>query len=447
MQDPIIFPTFSFMRVAGKPSGQVFLTTLPEQGAEPLAWTVPHGQGVVLICLLELSRVLAQRVQGHPRPDFSFEPVEREGALRGIPVPTDLVAKNPEWTGPVVLELIERMWAITSQQVFLPAWWRHPQGRPGTFVMTHDEEAFGDRSIFMAEEEARLGKRSSTFVLPAPLSSAGARALERHGMELLLHWHRGFLGGNTEPIRVGPLVVGSRALSLQEQRARVEGLVGRTLPPLTRIHGLQWDADWDSTFRRLVAAGFQLDSSYGPVGEQSSWRFGTLEPFFPLDRQGRVLPLLEFPFALQDDEAAPYERLKALVARAGDEHLTVVPIVHVNTMAYKPSMGALEAYLESFGWADAAELWQGTLLELLQFHQNRLRSEVRVESLGAGRYRLDVRVEGPDQWLRVPGRVARLQLERIQSLKDDALRSETKSLSSGDRLFPVQTGWYELTYR
>lgn len=370
--------------------------------ARPALWSIGMGQGEVVGLGLDLGKLMLRHLQGTPQEDYSFVPVAREGALKDIPVPADLVRSNPEWQRPEVDLLMRTVWQHLTMRRPQVDVWRYPQGLLGAYLATHDEEGFGDRSVWMSEEEARLQVRTTFFVLPMPLSTSGAARMAALGSELALHWHRGFLGGHTEDHTVGPVIWRREAMSLARQQQRVKTLLGGTLPPFTRIHGLQWDPDFDSTFRKMVAAGLTLDSSYGPYGELSAYRFGSLEPFYPLDRQGELLPILELPFCLQDDESAPYDRLFQVLSQAKLNHSSVVPIFHVNTMAYKPSVGPLEAWMEGFEAAQAAGLWVTTVGEYVAFFQARAQTRLRMVPSGPEQWRVDVDAPASDLWISVP---------------------------------------------
>lgn len=352
--------------------------------AQPLLWRVDGpGKGSVLGTSADIGLLLARHVLGWLPEDYAFRPRERQGALAGIPVPSDLTSLASESLGPQARPeatlLMRSLWqAIHTGNPWVDLW-PFPQARSGAYVVTHDEEGFGDKSVYMAEAEARLGVRSTYFLLPRPTTVSGAEAMKRHGAELALHWHRGFLGGHEEDRTLGPLILERRAMSLLRQQALVHAMIGAPPPPFTRIHGLQWDPDGDSTFRRLVAAGIALDSSFGPIGDEGPFGFGVTAPFFPLDRAGRLMPILELPFGLQDDESAPYERLKHLIEGGATGHWPVVPIFHVNTMAYKPSIGPVESWLEGFQWAQEQGMWMPTVGEYLAFLRARSTSRIGLQ--------------------------------------------------------------------
>jgi hypothetical protein len=291
----------------------------------------------------------------------------------------------------VLDELVRTLWdAIGALQPLVMSA-EHPEGAPGVYLATHDEEGFGDKSAFMAEEEARLGETSTFFVLPEPLTVPGLKRLAELGAEVALHWHRGFGGGNVVRRVWGASVLGPllpdgvcfrrEAWTLAWQKQHLESKLEQALPPLNRVHGLQWDPDFDSSFRRLVAAGIRLDSSYGPYADFSPWAFGAVTPFQPLDRDGQLLPILELPFVLQDDEAEPLERLRSIMAVGRTLELPIVPIFHCNTMAYKPSVGPLEAWIEGFSLARRLGMWRGTLGQWLVFWDARAQVQVEVQAL------------------------------------------------------------------
>ncbi len=378
----------------------------------PVVWRNEVGRGVVVGIAMDMARTFVGRVQGTPEADFTFRPRERDGALAGIPVPADMVADFPEPEAPVLDRLERVVWGTALERVIVPGWWPFPGGAPAAYLCSHDEEGFGDRSLFMIEEEARRREASTTFVLPEPMTRNGLSRIRALGGEVVLHWHRGFGGGNTREKTLGPLVVVRQALDLAEQQRILRSKGVLPLPPITRIHGLQWDGDFDTTFRRMVAAGIRMDSTYGPFGTLGPYLFGSLQPFRPLDRTGTLLPILELPFALQDDEAAPMARLWELVAVAAELHLPVVPIFHTNTMSYKPGIGPLEAWLEGFEWAREHHFWRGTMGRYLAFLEGRERSVISASRRRSPEV-VEVEAFRDDLWVRVPARSPGGRLEGI----------------------------------
>ncbi len=411
----------------------------------PLVWQRPMARGCVVGTAFDLAHLFLERVQGTPASDFSFEPAPRDGALAGIPVPADLVSRYPEPGVPALDQLERLLWQPVVERGGVPGWWRIPEGAPAAYLCTHDEEGFGDRSVFMAEEEAARGEVCTYFVLPGPITSRGVTRLRSLGGEVALHWHRGFGGGNTRPLKVGPFVWRRQEWSLTDQQHILTHKGGEPLPPITRIHGLEWDPDFDTTFRRMVAAGIRLDSSYGPHGDHGPYLFGSVQPFRPLDRTGALLPILELPFVLQDDEAPPRDRLKRLIQTAAAFHLPVVPIFHCNTMAYKPSVGPIEAWLDGFESARRHRMWRGTMGRYLDFLERRERSTIESPRTRPGTARVEV--EGDGLWLRLPERVRGLPLLRVE-IDGQPVRTLTCVPWGNGRLalVPIPSGTHRLEW-
>ncbi len=379
----------------------------------PLVWRRTLGRGVVVGMAWDVGKTWLSRVQGTPGEDFTFRPPPREGALAGVPVPADMVGDYPAFTEPVLDRLERALWWTGLEVVAVPAWWACPQGKGAVYLCTHDEEGFGDRSLFMVEEEARLGEVATYFVLPEPLTAGAIRRMKRHGAEVALHWQRTFGGPALQTYGVGPFVLLRKALGLEAQRQILARKGAAPLPAITRVHGLAWDPDFDTTFRKLVAAGFRLDSSYGPHGDLGPFVFGTLQPFRPMDRGGHLMPILELPFSLQDDEGAPRERLRRLFSVGSAHHLPIVPIFHTNTMSYKPSVGPIEAWLEGFQLARRRSVWVGTVGAYLRFLEARSSARMVGSRRGATR-ESHVEVPGERLWVRLPCRSGEGRLERIE---------------------------------
>ncbi len=149
-----------------------------DQGV-PMVWRRALGRGVVVGLAWDFGKTLVSRVQGTPREDFTFQPRPRTGALDRIPLPSDMVADYPECREPAVDRLERAVWWSGLEVVAVPAWWPYPDGASAAYLSTHDEEGFGDRSLFMVEEEARRGEVATYFVLPQAITAAGIARMER----------------------------------------------------------------------------------------------------------------------------------------------------------------------------------------------------------------------------------------------------------------------------
>jgi hypothetical protein len=101
-------------------------------------------------------------------------------------------------------------------------------------------------------------------------------------------------------------------------------------PVSNKNHYLRWEGDME-LFEWLVEHGIELDQSKGAskTGE-AGFNFGTCHPYFPVDKAGRVVDVLELPTPTQDLEIfAPtvllYPLLEAALRYHGILHLLFHP--------------------------------------------------------------------------------------------------------------------------
>jgi len=432
------------------PSVQAGLQQLLAQGGVVLAER-PLGGRLQGPNLLELPRSplpeLVQQQQG------TFVPPS-QAARRGVPPgqiqTTDLALPGPACPREPFADRQERLlWAQVGQRLLLPAWWPFPRAAAGVVALTYDEEGFGDRSAWMAEQTAAAGLGATFFVLPAGgLTPAGARRLVALGGDLQVHWNRGFFGQRTDvPLGLGPFIFARSELSLAEQRAAVEEL----LPPprriwLNRNHGLLWDAPWATSFRQLAAAGLLADSTYGPAGPgRCGYLFGTGLPFRPLDRSGFPFALYEVPFLFQDDEeyTAAFQLELLQRSQAGDHQLLTV-IYHTNTMARVPAADRIQRWLDLPAQARATEHLVLDLGTFLRFYWARNQSRL-LSSFREGVLQVDAEAVAAGLTLRLPEVAPDGTRPVALRLDGQPVPLATTVRRAGSLLLPLERGRHAVT--
>lgn len=399
-------PTVSVDARAGGEGMRVLL----RRGAYDALTSRPLGDGAVIGVAFDLGRLLASWQQGTPGETFAV--ASRWSLRTGVAAvqSLDLVAEAALLDAAFPFaDLVERLVADEIRRCSgLPGWWPIPAAAPGGFVLTHDEEAFGDRAIYQAEYAAREGAPTTFFVIPGRMTAAGAERLRASGAEIALHWDRGFPEPRLRKIGVGPFQPLAVREGLAEQQEAIARLAAPEWVVSQRLHGLLWGADWAGTFRALAAAGLRLDSSLGPTGEvPPGFPFGTALPFHPLDDGGRPFLLWEVPFTFQDDEKMERgDTARLLAANGALGHGLVVPIFHSRTMEHAPSVGAFEEWLEAPANAAAARHWRGSFRDLLAFLDARDAGRLEVEACSPAACALTARAAGPGQALQIPAATA-----------------------------------------
>jgi hypothetical protein len=224
------------------------------------------------------------------------------------------------------------------RRVGLPALWYWPDGVPGIYGMTHDDEGAASKGEWMPLDETARGITSTCFLVTVPeLEAHTPRHLIDGGHAVGLHWNRYFEEVAGLP-KLGPFL---QEVSVYKQAAQLRALLppGRRLRT-NRLHYLLWMEDAVRPFRQLEAAGIELDSSYGPDFKCRGYMFGTAFPFRPLDASGLPMRILELPYQHSEMDGGIDSTFIAEMARnsrAGD-HAAILSLFHPPFWMWTPSV-------------------------------------------------------------------------------------------------------------
>ena len=344
------------------PSGSAVLGTL---AGRPAVLSCPHGDGVVVTVLCDFGLFLVATQQGRPEEDYTV--VNRYPEYLAPDLKTaDLMADGAYRDNDVPLaDLLERaLVAHVRARVFVPALAYWPDGAPGVYLMTHDDEARGAKAQWMPDDETARGVPSTVYYIPTDQltwpgpdrDSVAKVAADGHAVGL--HWVRGHGDYALRRLvglpKLGPFM---REIVLPEQAARVAGATPSGAPVRhTRIHYLLWDTRWARPFAQLAAAGIELDSSYGPDFHCKGYLFGTAYPFHPLDENGLPFALWELPYQHSEmEEGADAAWLAGLAARSRDgDHAAIVSLFHPPFFAFAPSAETWRLWRDAPGILAAA---------------------------------------------------------------------------------------------
>jgi hypothetical protein len=344
------------------PPGNTVLGTL---ASHPAVLSCPHGEGVVVTVLCDFGLFLVATQQGRPEEDYTV--VNRYTEYLAPDLKTaDLMADGAYRDNDVPLaDLLEQaLIDHVRARVFVPALCRWPDGAPGVYLMTHDDESRGARAQWMLDDEKARSVPSTIYYIPtSQLSRPGpdrdsVRKVAGEGHAVGLHWVRGHgeyaLRRLVGLPKLGPFM---KEIVLPGQAARVaDALPDHARVRHTRIHYLLWDTEWARPFAQLAAAGIELDSSYGPDFHCRGYLFGTGYPFHPLDPNGLPYALWELPYEHSEmEEGADAAWLARLAAnsREGD-HAAIVSLFHPPFFAFAPSAETYRMWRDAPGLLRAA---------------------------------------------------------------------------------------------
>lgn len=358
---------------AAFPGGPVLLEVDGQPG-----WIVNQlGDGHVYTFLFDFGCSITAMQQGEPSRQMRFGP---RGAPAGpIPAAARIADERLRSTRVPYADLLERMiFRRLSRDRPLPRLWSFPGTSAGAVMVSHPTPHSARTALGFADWARRRGGRTTVFVAPDRLNAEQAVLFEESAADLGLLWIRGH---DRDPVfetyGLGALEPLARELDLVSQlelfRARLPGRHEHI--SVARVERGAWDNDWSRTFERLAAAKIRLDHSFGPHDdEQYGYLFGTGLPFFPMDRRGLLLPMLELPYLLHGPSLTP-ERLDTFL---GDSrayfHQAIAVSIPSHAMATEPSPGILLGLDRAVDLASQYNHWLCTVTEFVEFTAARRRS-------------------------------------------------------------------------
>lgn len=412
------------------------------------------GRGMVMTTTFPLAPLLQALQQGLPGPHGHL--TNRWSPPQSLPLETnDLVLDSAllqaEWP---VADLLEDAIALhLAQAVGLPGIWAYPGNHPGALLLSHDEEAMGDKALWMAEADAEQGCTSTYFVVPSPaISPAALKRLTGLSVETALHtilpgpedelYPGSGLGaeGRFEPLGIWRLTPVWRLFSAREQRAWLQALARET-PPIvsSRTHFLAWPKEHAAYFSELAAAGIRIDSSYGPDIQNRGFLFSTARPFRPAGADGLPLPILELPFVSAEDlGGADMQFLHGLMQQSATSSFQALSVLyHPNAYRWHPSASNYRTWRSLCPRAQQLNLWATTFAALEAF--SRARTLASLQSTlkdTAGERLLEIRFQGlpPKASLSLPAQQGRWTLQAVMGHAGEMAQD---TLPSGSAISPL----------
>jgi hypothetical protein len=257
----------------------------------------------------------------------------------------------------------------------LPRLWVAPAGASGAFLMTHDTELMGDRSLWMAEASAARGDPCTYFLQDTAFTAQGLARLDSLGVDTGFHWDR-------TPTSLVTRRIGRFRLYRRQRpgASQLGGLAAKGFEPgpaglINRNHYLAMDSP-ARHFRQMAALGVSLDSSFGPDAAGFGYPFATQLPFHPLDVNGLPFQFLELPFQYADyfGDVDSTRILDMMRHTAQRDHGALVALYHPNFFSGRGEISAFVEWRRSPAWARGMGLWVGTMSGYLGFSRNRERA-------------------------------------------------------------------------
>lgn len=403
----------------------------------------PIDDGAVYSLSFDYACSLAAMHQGKPDERMNFS-VDEDAEFF---VTSDRVADTaPTATSVPAAEVLQRaLFDQIRHRRPLPRLWAFPAGFRGAAFSTHPAPSDPRAAFGYAARAGDLDTRATLFGAADRLNAHHVDIASSVDADIGLLW---VVGQNRQPISegvgVGAIQPVRRELSIQQQRERLERTVGDGADiDQVQLEEQAWEPDWDTTFRILTAAGMRLDTSFGPTEpDQYGYLFGSGMPYYPMDRRGQLLPILEVPSAFGAANLTP-ERLEELFETSSAAfHQPVGVNLGAEAMRRHPSADLLLAYRAFHAMADEYDHWTTTPGDYVDFLRARRQSvftsrwspndnrlTVSVNLLGI---RLPTLERGALPGVAVPERVDGRQLVRIEIDDEPVDLDETTTSGPGD---------------
>lgn len=332
-------------------------------------------EGLVHTFLFEFSCTLTALQQGVPDEGMTFGDAS-DGEL--IPTARRVADASMKTADVPYADLLElAFFQQLSEFRPLPRLWPYPGSHAGALVVVHPSAGDLRPTLGFLDYAGDADVHPSAFVPSDRASTAKLGVARETGAEIGLHWIRGLERPKVlEPVGIGALQPLARELSLRRQAEQLE----RRLPEgegvrLVRNEGATHSRHWARTFRRMAAADLRVDVSYGPAGpDQHGYLFGTGFPFYPVDKQGLPLPVLELPFVLDASNLTRDQLRTTLSSSRNFYHQAITVNIPGDAMRTEPSAGLLLAYRDAFELADSHNHWKTSVGDFADFLSARRRS-------------------------------------------------------------------------
>ena len=361
---PLSGPLLPSAPMLPRPAGPVIL----EVEEQPGLLVQALGEGQVFTLLFDYACSLTALHQGKPTRQMDFGP---PGSPRWQPTEGRVAHERLLSSHVPYADLLKRaLFDRFSEHRPMPRLWPFPGTHMGAVANAHPS-AESPRAALGYADWARKNEGNATIFAAADRFTASQAALaDQVGAEVGLLW---VLGQERAPLTesrgVGALQPWARELPLAEQRARLQANLGDQRPVrLMRTEASLWENDWDSTFRRISAAGLRVDTSFGPTSaEHFGYLFGSAMPYYPIDTRGLPLPVLEAPFVLSGANIDPARLQRMLVNSETYFHQPLTVSVPADAMAREPAAGILLGFRQLHDLARDHQHWVTSVGDLIDF--------------------------------------------------------------------------------
>lgn len=349
--------------------------TLLEIDGQPGYTVNAINKGRVYTSLFNVGCTIVAMQQGLPKKGMQFTPPKASKPMTSA----DRVAEKRLRQSKVpYADLLERaIYAQLSTHRPIPKLWMYPGKLAGALLITHPAPSNIRAAIGFADWSRRQKGTSTILAASDKLTPTHIELIKQTNAELGLLWVRGVHRPKTQRmVGIGALQPLALELDLKTQWETLQFLLpAKESVRLSYVEGALWHPDWSHTFGQLANTNIRLDHSFGPVERDDyGYLFGSGFPFYPIDKRGLPIPMLELPYVLHESSLS-LERLKRfLINSQAYFHQPIALNLPAHAMRTRPNAGILLALREAHTLARQYKHWIATLGEFLDFLSARRQS-------------------------------------------------------------------------
>lgn len=347
----------------------------------PVITSKKYGAGRVITVDFNYGMILTALQQGRPLDDFSIRNVRASSLIE-----TEDLARTGDTSLPRA-DVLERflVHGVINDAMPVVGFWPFFDGMSGALIVSHHEQGAGDVALWMPQFESTFKATSTIFVnAPMAITDDGLHQLEKFQTEVGHAFTLDAPGTSMEPLGWFKYSPVWRQFSLDQQAQTMRDLLdSNAMPVSSQSRDGLWSAHYTHAFQRIAAAGFRADASYRAPEDAPGYAFATGLPFIPLDTNGLVFNLVEYPVVFPKLETD--DQLQKLTALLKDSESRSHEAIGVSfdALSYpqKPDFKKFQIWRDAYQIATHHKHWITSILNFMRFSRARVTAELKSRSV------------------------------------------------------------------
>ncbi len=357
----------------------------------PVIYSKSYATGKVITVDFDYGMLITALQQGRPMDNFSIRNLRDKRQIE-----TSDLARIEQLSMPIA-DMIERymLYVVIDDALPVVGFWPFFDGMDGALIVSHIENGSGDAAIWMSNYEATFKADSTLFARsPLRLSDDALDRLQQNHSEAGLEFELPTADDAHAREPVGPFRFSPiwRQYNIDEQTAAFKSRLDSHTPLLTSQsrHGL-WTSHYTKAFQILFANGFRADASYRAPIDNPGYAFATGLPFMPIDTNGQVFNILEFPVVFPSVRTAEESSILESMLKDSEtqQHEAIGVSFDPGIFSSEPDVDGFMIWQSVYVSATTHKHWITSIFNFFRFTRARINAELksRVSEISGNNHR------------------------------------------------------------